>query len=41
MVIPQDRNLRWSFDFVIDTLVSGRRFRILTWSMISPGIAWA
>jgi len=28
--IPQDRNLRWSIDFVADTLVSGRRFRILT-----------
>jgi putative transposase len=30
MAIPQDRNLRWSLDFVADTLVSGRRFRILT-----------
>jgi putative transposase len=30
MVIPQDRNLRWSLDFVMDTLVNGRRFRILT-----------
>ena len=30
MVIPQGRNLRWSLDFVADTLVSGRRFRILT-----------
>jgi putative transposase len=30
MAIPQDRNLRWSLDFVSDTLVSGRRFRILT-----------
>ena len=30
MTIPQDRNLRWSLDFVADTLVSGRRFRILT-----------
>ena len=30
MAIPQDRNLRWSLDFVTDTLVSGRRFRILT-----------
>jgi putative transposase len=30
MIIPQDRNLRWSLDFVADTLVSGRRFRILT-----------
>ena len=29
MAIPQDRNLRWSLDFVADTLVSGRRFRIL------------
>jgi putative transposase len=30
MAIPQDRNLRWSLDFVADTLMSGRRFRILT-----------
>jgi putative transposase len=30
MAIPQDRNLRWSLDFVMDTLVSSRRFRILT-----------
>ena len=30
MTIPQDRNLSWSLDFVADTLVSGRRFRILT-----------
>jgi len=30
MAIPQSRNLRWSLDFVADTLVSGRRFRILT-----------
>jgi putative transposase len=30
MAIPQDQNLRWSLDFVIDTLSSGRRFRILT-----------
>jgi putative transposase len=30
MAIPQDRNLRWSLDFVMDTLVNGRRFRILT-----------
>jgi putative transposase len=30
MTIPQDRNLRWSLDFVMDTLASGRRFRILT-----------
>jgi putative transposase len=28
--IPQDQNLRWSLDFVMDTLSSGRRFRILT-----------
>ena len=41
MAIPQDRNLRWSLDFVMDTLVSGRRFRILTWSMTSPGSASA
>jgi putative transposase len=26
----QDRNLRLSLDFVADTLVNGRRFRILT-----------
>jgi len=30
MTIPQDQNLRWSLDFVMDTTVSGRRFRILT-----------
>ena len=30
MAIPQDANLRWSLDFVMDTLSSGRRFRILT-----------
>ena len=30
MAIPQDQNLRWSLDFVMDTLVNGRRFRILT-----------
>src|ERR1700719_2496489 len=30
MAIPQARNLRWSLGFVGDTLVSGRRFRILT-----------
>jgi putative transposase len=30
MAIPQDRNLRWSLDFVMDTLFSGTRFRILT-----------
>ncbi len=30
MTIPQNQNLRWSLDFVMDTLVSGRRFRILT-----------
>ena len=30
MAIPQSRNLRWSRDFVTDTLVSGRCFRILT-----------
>jgi putative transposase len=29
MAIPQDQNLRWSLDFVMDTMVSGRRFRIL------------
>ena len=30
MSIPQDQNLRWSLDFVMDTLSSGRRFRVLT-----------
>lgn len=30
MAIPQGRNLRWSLDFVMDTLANGRRFRILT-----------
>lgn len=30
MTNPQDQNLRWSLDFVMDTLSSGRRFRILT-----------
>ena len=30
MAIPQGRNLRWSLDFVADTLIHGRRFRILT-----------
>jgi putative transposase len=29
MTIPQDANQRWSLDFVSDTLVDGRRFRIL------------
>ena len=29
MVVPQDANQRWSLDFVSDTLVDGRRFRIL------------
>jgi hypothetical protein len=28
MAIPQDQDLRWSLDFVMDTLVSGRRFSI-------------
>lgn len=30
MMIPQGQNLRWSLDFVADTLAEGRRFRILT-----------
>jgi putative transposase len=30
MAIPQGRNQRWSLDFVTDTPLSGRRFRILT-----------
>lgn len=29
MANPQGRNQRWSLDFVSDTLVDGRRFRIL------------
>lgn len=29
MAVPQDRNQLWSLDFVSDTLVDGRRFRIL------------
>ena len=29
MAIPQERNQRWSLDFVSDSLVGGRRFRIL------------
>jgi len=29
MTIPQERNQRWSLDFVSDALVDGRRFRIL------------
>ena len=29
MAVPQDPNQRWSLDFVSDTLVDGRRFRIL------------
>ena len=29
MAIPQDANQRWSLDFVSDSLVDGRRFRIL------------
>jgi len=29
MAIPQGPNQRWSLDFVSDTLVDGRRFRIL------------
>jgi putative transposase len=30
MSIPQDQELALVLDFVTDTLVSGRRFRILT-----------
>lgn len=29
MAVPQGKNQRWSLDFVSDTLVDGRRFRIL------------
>jgi putative transposase len=28
MTIPQERNQRWSLDFVSDALACGRRFRI-------------
>jgi len=40
MAIPQDQNLRWSLDFVMDTLVSGPRFRILFFGT-PPGPATA
>lgn len=29
MTVPQEPNQRWSLDFVSDTLVDGRKFRIL------------
>lgn len=29
MEIPQGRNQRWSLDFLSDTLIDGRRFRVL------------
>ena len=29
MTLPQGPNQRWSLDFVSDTLISGRRIRIL------------
>ncbi len=29
MAIPQGRNQRWSLDFISDSLIDGRRFRIL------------
>ena len=29
MTLPQDRNQRWSLDFVSDALADGRRFRVL------------
>ena len=40
MTIPQDQDLCWSLDFVMDTLVSGGRFCILTWSRTSLGRCW-
>jgi putative transposase len=52
MAIPQDQSLRWLLDFVMDTLVSGRRFRILivvydsgnvwawSWTPHSPARGW-
>ena len=30
MAMPQGPNVRWSLDFVSDTLTDGRRFRVLT-----------
>ena len=30
IAVPQGRNLLWSLDFLADTLIHGRRFRILT-----------
>lgn len=30
MMILQDQNLRWSLNFLMDTLASGGRLRILT-----------
>ena len=29
MTVPQGPNQRWSLDFVADSLVDGRRFRVL------------
>ena len=40
MAIPQDPNQRWSLDFVSDTLIDGRRFRILVSSTTSAASAW-
>jgi hypothetical protein len=39
MAIPQDRNLRWSLDFVMDTSVTGASASS-PWSTTSPGNAW-
>lgn len=41
MAILNDQNLCWSRDFVMDRMVSGRRFRIPLWLMTSPGSASA
>lgn len=39
MAIPQGRNQRWSLDFVSDTFVDGRRFRVLVVTTTSRGNA--
>jgi len=36
MTLPQQRNQRWSLDFVSDTLSDGRRFRVLVVVTTSP-----
>jgi putative transposase len=41
MAIPQDRNLRWSLDFVMDTRSVAGASESSPWSMTAPGNAWA